>query len=718
MISDILGLSINQKVLNKKSPSSVVKTFEKTATNYIAIGRMAEDLKLIRLNFSRWLAMEGVKVRGTPDMHMLKEDELTKKFGVLREKYTKSKVTRAAQDGTSGNRGWAKSLLEKYINYKIERKIQRKITAAILNRTRKFTTIRKLIRLKKKLSIIVNRLLDKINIKKMFMTWAKKNYNTIIKPFVVGIKNAAKKFIKKGLSKLVIRFSLATLASIFTGPLAPIIGAIITVSLMIFQPLLDAWEEYKKGGDFFETFIISLMDEFSLGLFERSTLKDAKDSFVKFHEDLFFSLMDCIDKSFKYVEEKMTSFAEFIIKKGESMFVTKSNMGDFISAFETANAKRLEEEEQTRQKYAKYFEQMQERIDQKKVRIRQLEIEISQLEYDLKVLVEGPEKARLEATKIEKVKQEQEKEKLEEEVKKSREGGAPKEEAKPAAKKEVKPVVAPAPAATPAPKTAPPPPPQKVAEKPKEYTPTKTSGQYSEIKQMIIAYEGWENKPYPDSEGLWTIGVGHLIGDGKKLPFKDKDGTTYTKDTYLTNPQVRALFEKDFEAHLKLAEKAPGWNLANQAGKTALIDLTFNMGPRWIKKFTKTASLLEEGKFKEAAQELKRGSKGGDSLWYKQVGERAKFIVTLMSAGAANDKSGSEALASVMGSQKVASGGKFMSDESIQLAEAQRKQLKPKDINVADASKTNNKKIVRQENVAMNKPGPDAGSTMTNRAAA
>ena len=150
---------------------------------------------------------------------------------------------------------------------------------------------------------------------------------------------------------------------------------------------------------------------------------------------------------------------------------------------------------------------------------------------------------------------------------------------------------------------------------------------------FIIEEEGFETKAYKDVKGLWTIGVGHLIGDGKKLPFTDKDGTTYTKDTYLTNPQVRALFEKDFEAHLKLAEKAPGWNLANQAGKTALIDLTFNMGPGWIKKFTKTSSLLEEGKFKEAAQELKRGSKGGDSLWYKQVKDRAKTIVGMIRGG-------------------------------------------------------------------------------------
>ena len=62
MLSDLLGLTIDKGNLNKKSPSPVTNSLKKTAINYLAIGRMAEDLKLIRLNFSRWLAIEGVQI--------------------------------------------------------------------------------------------------------------------------------------------------------------------------------------------------------------------------------------------------------------------------------------------------------------------------------------------------------------------------------------------------------------------------------------------------------------------------------------------------------------------------------------------------------------------------------------------------------------------------------------------------------------------------------
>lgn len=689
MISDILGLSINQKVLNKKSPSSVVSTLEKTATNYIAIGRMVEDLKLIRLNFSRWIAIEGAKVRGRPDMHMLKEDELTKKFNVQREKYSQSKVTRVG-GGTEDKKGLGRKLLELYI----ERKVERKIAARVLNFGRKFTTVRKFIRLKRKLLVIVNRLIGKINIKKMFMNWVKNNYKKFLKPFIDVFSNALKRFVKKGLQKLIARFSIATLSSLWSGPFAPVIGAVIVIGLMVFQPLLDAWEEYSKGGDFFETFIVGLMDEFSFGLFEKSDLKDFKNSFVSWYENLFKSAFDTIDKSIKFIEEKVTSFGNFIIDKFKSMLVTKDNKGDFLSAVDELNKKRIEDEAKQAEKYPEYFKQMNEKIRKQKVNIRLLEIEIFNLEEDLKALVKGPEDKRLEEVKQEK-----------------------QDEVAALNNDQVGAMNAPPPKAAPTPTPAPKK--QEVAAMrsdqvsavSKGTTPTQTTGQYEKIKQMVIANEGWKNKVYKDSRGLWTIGVGHLIGDGKKMPFEE-NGIKFTKDTELSNQQVRELFEKDFGEHLKLAEKAPGWDKANEAGKAGLIDLTYNMGGYWYTKFKKAATLLSDGKFKEAADEFKK------SAWYKQVGERAPATVSLIRSGAANDKEGAAALASVMSSSKVASAGKFVGESSTQVAQAQREQMKPKDANVVNIAKTNNNKVNQQENVAMSKPGSDASSTMSNRAAA
>jgi len=36
--------------------------------------------------------------------------------------------------------------------------------------------------------------------------------------------------------------------------------------------------------------------------------------------------------------------------------------------------------------------------------------------------------------------------------------------------------------------------------------------------KLIKHHEGVRSKPYRCPAGLWTVGVGHLIGDGKSLP--------------------------------------------------------------------------------------------------------------------------------------------------------------------------------------------------------
>jgi flagellum-specific peptidoglycan hydrolase FlgJ len=746
MISDILGLSINQKVLNKKSPSSVVSTLEKTATNYIAIGRMAGDLKLIRLNFSRWLAMEGVKVRGTPDMHMLKEDELTKKFGVLREKYAQSKVTKAAQDGTSGNKGGMKTLLLRYVTRKYTRPFERKVAASVLKRYKKLTTIRNIVRLKRKLLGIVKNLLSKLNVKKMFMTWIKNNVKVFIKPILQVITNALKRFITTGLTKLASRFVPAFLASVgFSGPFAIAIAAVITIGLMVWDPLMEAIEEYKKGGNFFETFIVGLMDEFTLGLFGKENIKEFNTEFVKWYDSLFAKMFDAIDKSMQFIEKKMTAFATFIIEKGKSMFVTKQNQGDFLSAFDELNRKRLEEEQQTREKYAKYFEQMQDAIDNKKVNIRQLEMQIAQLEYDLKVLVDGPEKARLEATKIEKVKQEQELAKLEEERIKSREGGAPAEEKK--AKKTEPPAAAPAPAPKPAPAVAPAPAPASKPAAAPDVTPVVApqTGQYDEsppkgkftssnefVVQMYDAAKKAATKMNVPTLGLlaqWALESGwgsKPSGDynyfGLKSFGKPPQKLVVTKEQSLSPGAIENYKKK-------------GWFI-KQAGITSTVKDLFKSYTSIDEAINAQADfLLKNPRYAKAGvfgtktpleygEALKKAGYATAANYAKEINSVSKSIFTRLSQ---NDKvqyaqngeflgSSGTKMAATETPTKTAASGSNIGKGSTEVAQAQREQLKPKNVDVIKTAKVNNNKQNQQENVAMNAPGPDSGSVLLNRA--
>ena len=141
-------------------------------------------------------------------------------------------------------------------------------------------------------------------------------------------------------------------------------------------------------------------------------------------------------------------------------------------------------------------------------------------------------------------------------------------------------------------------------------------------KKMIIAHEGIRYQPYKDSLGLWTVGVGHLIGNGKTLP--PEMNRTFSHD------EVMAMFDKDYEHHRKAAEGISGFNKFNATGQAALTDLTFNMGPAWSRKWPNTSKAIALGNAEGAASGLQ------NSKWYGQVGSRAPKIVAMMRAGSKN----------------------------------------------------------------------------------
>lgn len=153
----------------------------------------------------------------------------------------------------------------------------------------------------------------------------------------------------------------------------------------------------------------------------------------------------------------------------------------------------------------------------------------------------------------------------------------------------------------------------------KEVKAPSIGGDDKSIMAMIKKHEGVRTRPYKDSLGLWTVGVGHLIGDGKSLPPE--------WDREFTMQEIDALFAQDYEHHKKMAEKSPGYDKANEKGRAALIDLAFNMGGGWYKKFKNTAAALAAGDFQKAADELT------DSQWYKQVKGRAQTVVALIREG-------------------------------------------------------------------------------------
>lgn len=138
---------------------------------------------------------------------------------------------------------------------------------------------------------------------------------------------------------------------------------------------------------------------------------------------------------------------------------------------------------------------------------------------------------------------------------------------------------------------------------------------------QLKLHEGYKPYPYQDSRGFWTIGIGHLIGDGSSKG----EYAQYSESNPMPESEVLALFEKDFNKHVKIAEQYPAYEKLNETGKLALIDMTFNMGDL-RKDWTGTLKLLEEGKYEEAATVIE------NSKYATQVGDRAKTVAAQIRA--------------------------------------------------------------------------------------
>lgn len=134
------------------------------------------------------------------------------------------------------------------------------------------------------------------------------------------------------------------------------------------------------------------------------------------------------------------------------------------------------------------------------------------------------------------------------------------------------------------------------------------------MRKELISDEGLRLSAYKDSQGYLTIGVGHLIDARKKgkLPLQI----------------ASALLDLDIEealADVKQLACYPKLDTDNR--RRSLVNMRFQLGAAGLREFGTFLSFLEQGKYKEAGEDLK-GTK-----WFKEVPARASRIIKMLVDG-------------------------------------------------------------------------------------
>ena len=137
---------------------------------------------------------------------------------------------------------------------------------------------------------------------------------------------------------------------------------------------------------------------------------------------------------------------------------------------------------------------------------------------------------------------------------------------------------------------------------------------------LIKHHEGSRNKPYKCPAGLWTVGVGHLIGDGKSLP--ESWNKTFTQE------EIDGILKSDLKRfELGVHKMLPNVFL-RQCEFDCLVSFAFNLGLGTFQRSTLRQALLRGDK-KAAMESLVKYCRAGGKilkgLQIRRLDEKALF---------------------------------------------------------------------------------------------
>ncbi len=127
------------------------------------------------------------------------------------------------------------------------------------------------------------------------------------------------------------------------------------------------------------------------------------------------------------------------------------------------------------------------------------------------------------------------------------------------------------------------------------------------LREMLVIHEGLELKPYRDTVGKLTIGVGRNLDD-----------------VGIARSEALFLLDNDIENSITEMRSFQWFDNLDLERKVVLVNMHFNMGLDRLRGFKKMLVAVKLGEYEEAAEEML------DSKWAKQVGNRAIELAEMM----------------------------------------------------------------------------------------
>jgi|SRR5690554_878162 len=132
----------------------------------------------------------------------------------------------------------------------------------------------------------------------------------------------------------------------------------------------------------------------------------------------------------------------------------------------------------------------------------------------------------------------------------------------------------------------------------------------NKLERELIRDEGLRLKPYYDSVGKLTIGIGRNLDDNG-----------------ISEAEALVMLRNDIANSQRELERFGWFRQLDSRRKDAILNMHFNLGLPRLLSFKKMIAALEQGKWDKAADEAL------NSRWAEQVGERAVRISLIIRYG-------------------------------------------------------------------------------------
>lgn len=133
------------------------------------------------------------------------------------------------------------------------------------------------------------------------------------------------------------------------------------------------------------------------------------------------------------------------------------------------------------------------------------------------------------------------------------------------------------------------------------------------LQRLLEHDEGLRLKPYRDTEGKMTIGIGRNLDD-----------------VGISEAEAMVLLANDIaRTQADLDRLVPWWRTLDDVRQEVLVDMGFNLGVPKLATWHITLGYVQGGHYAWAAAEMLRSQP-----WASQVGARAQELATMMETGA------------------------------------------------------------------------------------